>query len=125
MLNKPGTEVDIELHQRTVAGACEAVNLARLDDENVSRARLEFLALDDIAAAALPDELDLVIGMPVRFGTAARLPIKKECGDAHIALIRTDEIVRAAALWQILLADSVHVSSSVPLVIAFLSHGVM
>jgi len=108
--------VDIELHQWNVADACEAVNLARFDDENISRASLEFLALDDIAAAALPDELDLVIGMPVRSGTAAGLPMKEECGDAHIALIRTNEIVRAAAVRQILLADSIHVSSSVPVV---------
>jgi hypothetical protein len=61
ILHEPGTEVDIELHQWNVADGCEAVNLARLDDENVSRARLEFLAVDDIAAAALPDELNLVI----------------------------------------------------------------
>src|SRR5262245_28991704 len=111
-LDEPRTEVDIELHEWNIADALETVNFARFDDKNVSGARLEFRAVDDVAAAAFANELDLVVGMPVRPRTAPRSSSKEEYGSANIALFDTNEIVRAAAIGQILLSNSVHVSSS-------------
>src|SRR5262245_26388870 len=102
LLDEPWNEVHIELHQWNIADAREAVNFARFDHENITGARLEFRAVDDVAAAAFANELDLVVGMPVRPGTAARSSIEEEYGDTHIALVGTNEIERAAAIGQIL-----------------------
>jgi hypothetical protein len=38
--------MDVDLHQRLLADAAKAVNLARLDHQNVAGARLEFLPVD-------------------------------------------------------------------------------
>jgi|SRR5689334_2613189 len=110
-LNELRTEMDIELHERNVADACEAVDLACLDDENVSGARLEFLAVDDIPTAAFADELDLVVRMTVGPWTAAGSAVEQKDGDAHIAVVGANEVVRAATMREILLSNSVHVFS--------------
>lgn len=70
-LDKPRAQMDVELNERTVANAREAVNLARLDDENIARGPFEFLAVHHPQAAPFTDELNLVVGMPMRPRTAA------------------------------------------------------
>jgi hypothetical protein len=45
--------MDVELHERRVADAAEAVHLAGLDDQDVAGAHLEGAAVDDPAATAL------------------------------------------------------------------------
>src|SRR5688572_27382155 len=62
-LYEPRAEVDVELHQRFVAGVAEAVNLPGLDDQHVTRAGLELLPIHDPYAAAALDELNLVVGV--------------------------------------------------------------
>jgi hypothetical protein len=37
----------VHLNQRVVTDAAETVNFARLDDQDISRARLELLTIDD------------------------------------------------------------------------------
>jgi hypothetical protein len=39
--------MDVELHERRFAGVLEAVDLARLDHEDVASARFELLTVDD------------------------------------------------------------------------------
>ena len=53
-----------------VADAMEAVDLARLDHENIACSRFEFHAVDRPQAAALSYELDFVVGMAMRPWTA-------------------------------------------------------
>ena len=72
LLNETRTEVDIQLNERLVADALEAVNLASLDDENVARAGLELLAIHCLQAATSLNELDLVVRMPMRSWSATR-----------------------------------------------------
>jgi hypothetical protein len=54
------------LYQRRIANSLEAVDLAGLDHKYISRAALERLAVNRPHSAALADELDLIIRMPVR-----------------------------------------------------------
>src|SRR5262249_49047883 len=73
LLNKPRAQVDVDFDEWPVADAFEAVDLPRLDHEDVPRGRLEFLAVDHVAPPTLPDELHFVVGMPVRSRTLPRL----------------------------------------------------
>src|SRR5262249_55435282 len=66
LLYEAWAQVHVELDQRRIANAAEAVNLAGLDDENVTRSGLEFLAVHGPEPATLPDELDFVIRIPMR-----------------------------------------------------------
>src|SRR5690606_27943091 len=56
LLDERRAQVHVELDQRPVPDAPEAVHLARLDDEDVARAGLELLAVHRPQAAALLDE---------------------------------------------------------------------
>ena len=58
--------MDVDLHQRLLADAAKAVNLARLDHQNVAGSRLELLPVDLVQPSPRPDELDFVVGMTVR-----------------------------------------------------------
>src|SRR5262245_31045769 len=111
LLDERRAEMDVELDEWRVADGRKAVNFARLDHENVTCARLEFGAIDDVACLALADELDLVIGVSVWLGATPRRPMEQERRDSHAALLGTDEIVGAAPMGQILLTDPIHASS--------------
>jgi len=101
--------MNIELDQGGITDAREAMDLACLDHEDVSRPGLELLAVHRISPAALADELDLVIRMSMRTGSAAGLAVEEKDGDSHIPLIGSNEVVRAPAKWQIFLANAMHV----------------
>jgi hypothetical protein len=58
------------------------------------------------------DELNLVVRMPVRTGTAAGLTVEKKNRHADVALIRADEMVRTAAKGQIFPPHLVHSAAS-------------
>jgi len=62
----------IQLDKRRVTDAAEAVNLFRLDDENVTRASFEFLSIDVPETAAFSHELDFIVGMAMRARTTPR-----------------------------------------------------
>jgi hypothetical protein len=109
LLDERRTQVNIQLHEWLLANAREGMDLARLDDEDVAGAGLERLAIHGPPSAARLDELDLVVGMPVRTRTAARLPIEEIHADAR-AMVGAHEAVRAAGVRQVLLAESEHVS---------------
>src|SRR6185369_8396651 len=46
LLDEPRAEVDVDLHQRLLADAAKAVDLARLDHQNVARSGFELLPVD-------------------------------------------------------------------------------
>ena len=98
--------MDVELDERLVADALEAVHLAGLDDEDVAGAGLELLAVHRPASATRLDELDLVIRMAVRTGPLAGGTVEQEDGDGDVALVGADELVRAADEGEVLFADA-------------------
>jgi hypothetical protein len=65
-----------------------------------------------VPATAL-DELDLVVGVPVRARSAAGLAAKEEDGDADVTLVGADEVVGAPAEGEIILPESQHAGSTV------------
>ena len=93
LLDETGAEVDVDLYQWRLANSLEAVDLTGLDDEDVAGSRLELVAIHDPEAAALTDELDLVVRMAMRARTAARRTVEQEDRDADIALVLADELV--------------------------------
>src|SRR4051812_31059471 len=92
-LNEAWAHVHVELYQRAIADVLEAVDLARLDDEDVARARLELVAVHDPASAPFLNELDLVIGMTMRTWAAPRSAIEQEYRNAHVSTLGADELV--------------------------------
>jgi hypothetical protein len=108
LLNETGTEMYIDLNERRLADAAEAMDLPGLDDKNVTGPGFEFLPVDGPEAPALPDELDFIIRVAMGPGTTPGESAKKEYGDIDVAVLGSDEVVRAALKWQILLADTVH-----------------
>jgi hypothetical protein len=63
--------MNVHLHERAIPDDFEAVNLARLDDENVPSATFKRLSVHGPHSAAFADELNLIVGMPVRPGPLA------------------------------------------------------
>ena len=66
LLDEACTEVNVELYQRRITNCRKAMDLAGLNDKDISRAALERLAVYRPHSPAFTDELDLVIRMPVR-----------------------------------------------------------
>jgi hypothetical protein len=84
------------------------MNLAGLNDENVTRFRFELLTLHVVQTTSRLDELDLVVRVTVRARASAWLAVEEEHGDVHIAVALADEVMRAALEWQILLTNAEH-----------------
>jgi hypothetical protein len=74
LLNELRAEMDIELHERDIAGVLEAVNLAGFDHKDVPRAGFELLAVDDPCPAAFLNELHFVVRMAMRSRSSVRQP---------------------------------------------------
>jgi hypothetical protein len=98
----------VDLNERRVTDAVKAVDLSGLYDENVTCAGFELLAIDNPEAAAFSHELDFVVRMPVRARATAGVRSKEEYGDIHVAIVSSNELVRAPLEGQILLANAVH-----------------
>jgi hypothetical protein len=84
------------------------MDLAGLDDENLTRARFELLAIDGPEATAFPDELNFIVRMAMGARTTPGKGAEEEHGDIHVAVIGPDELVRAALKGQLVLTDTVH-----------------
>src|SRR5690606_28895322 len=112
LLDEPRAEMDVQLHERLVADATKAVDLARFDHEDVAGAGLELLSFDVVQRASLLNELHLVVRMAVRPRARAGEPVEEEDGDADVAVLGADEVVRAAAERQVIHLESVHVRTA-------------
>jgi hypothetical protein len=108
LLDETGTEVNVDLYEWRIADATKAVNLAGLDDQNVTCAGFEFLSVDGPEAATFPHKLDFIIGMTMRSRTTAGEGAEEKHGDVHVPVIGPDELVRAALKGQVLLTNAVH-----------------
>jgi hypothetical protein len=102
--------VDVDLDQGLIADALEAVDLPGLDHQDVPGTGFELLPIDDITAAAFPQELDLVVGMAMPTGTAAGQGPEQEHRYVDVALVRTHKLMRAALEREILLTNAIHAS---------------
>jgi hypothetical protein len=100
--------MDIDLDERRVTNAPEAVYLSGLDDKDVACAGFEFISVDGPETAAFPHELDFIVGMSMGSRTTARKGAEEERGHIHVAVIGPNEVVRAALKWQVLLTNTVH-----------------
>jgi hypothetical protein len=100
--------VDIELYQRRIANRLEAVDPARLDDKDVSRAALEGPAVDRPHPAAFANELDLVIRMAMRTRSGPALPMEQKHRNTGVTLLRSDKLMRTANKRKVLLPYVVH-----------------
>src|SRR5262245_66570752 len=98
----------VELHERRVANAAEAVDLARLDHEDITGAGFELLAVHVPQTTTFPHELHFIVRMTMRPGTAARQRAEEEHRHVHVTVIGADELVRASLERQILLPYSIH-----------------
>jgi hypothetical protein len=77
LLDEAGAEVNVELYQRQITNGLEAVDLASLDDEDVSSATLESHAVDDPHSTAFTDELNFVVRMAVRSRSRTGLSLEQ------------------------------------------------
>jgi len=98
----------INLHEGRVANAAEAMDLPGLDDQDVTGAGLEFLPVDRPEAPAFPDELDFIVRMPMGPGTTPGEGAEEEGRDVDVAVLGSNELVRAALKGQVLLTHTVH-----------------
>jgi len=84
------------------------VHLSCLDDQDVTRTGLELDAIHYIVSAALADELNLIVGMPMRAGSLPGKSMKQKHGDVDVAVVGAHEMVRASAEREIFLTGSMH-----------------
>src|ERR1700731_3074234 len=108
LLDEAWTEVNVDLYQRRVPNGLEAMDLAGLNDKDISRAALEGLAVDRPQSPPFTDELNLVIRVPVRPRSRTRLPMEQEQRNAGVALLSSNKLMRTANKRQILLAHVMH-----------------
>ena len=102
--------MDVQLHQWSVPGVLELVHFTGLDDEDVSGLAFELLAVDLPETAALAHELHFVVGVSMRSGPGAWPGIEEKDRDVDVAVVGSDEVMRASLERQVLLADSIHVA---------------
>jgi hypothetical protein len=102
----------IDLHEWRITDTAEAVDLPGLDHKNITRSGLELLSIDGPETAPLSHELDLIVGVTMRARTPTLESMKKEDRDVDVALVRSDELMRAAHKGQVLLANAMHLRGS-------------
>ena len=98
----------INLDERPVANASEAMDLPCLDDKDVAGAGFEFFPIDRPEAPTFSDELDFIVRMAMGARAPPRQRAEEEGGDIDVAVLGSNELVRAALKWQVLLMDTVH-----------------
>jgi hypothetical protein len=103
--------VHVDLNQRRIAYALEAVDLSSLDDEDVSGTGLELPTVHVIERPPLPHELHLVVRVPMWPRAATGGSGEEESGDVDVPIVGPDEVMRAAVKGQVFLANMVHVIS--------------
>lgn len=107
-LDEPGAEVDVELDKRGVAIALDPMDLAGLDDKVVARASFEFPSVDDPEAASFPDEMYLVVRMPMESRTSAGKYIEEKDENFDVAVVSPDELVRTALEGKVLVTNMIN-----------------
>jgi hypothetical protein len=78
-LDEPRAKMHIQLNQWSIADAAEAVNLAGLDYQNVTRTSLELLSIHIPESATLLDKLYLVVGVTMWARASPGTSVEQEC----------------------------------------------
>ena len=102
------TQVHVNLYQWRVTNRLETMHLTSLDHKNISRAPLEGLAVDRPQSPAFTDELDLVIGVPVRPRSRTGLPMEEENRNTGVTLVSSNKLMRTTNKRQTVLANVMH-----------------
>jgi hypothetical protein len=99
----------IDLNQRAITNAFEAVDLACFDDQDVASTGFKLLTIHIPQTAPFPDELDFIIRMTMRSGTAAGLTIEEKDRNGNVTIAFTYKMMRAAFEGQLTLPKSKHI----------------
>ena len=100
--------MDVQLDERLWPEAPEAMDLAGLDHEDLTRSGFKLMSIDDPEATPGLDELYLVIRVTVRPGAASREAVEQEYRDPDIAVVGANEVMGAAVMRQVGLFQSKH-----------------
>jgi len=85
----------IQLDERRVTDAAEAMDLPGLHDKNVTGACLELLSVNGPETATVADKLDLIVRMSMGSWATSRKTAEEEHGGVDVSVIGPDEMVRA------------------------------
>src|SRR3974390_830397 len=108
LLDEPRTEVHIDLYQWRIADGREAVDLTGLDHKNISCSAFERFTVDRPHSSSFPDELNLIIRMPMRPRPRSWLSMEEEHRDIGPTLFRPHELMRTTHKRQTLLPHVMH-----------------
>src|SRR4029453_13208845 len=92
-LHEMRAQVDVALDQRRLADVDEGVNLARLDDQDVSRSCLVVLSIDGPASPALSYEDHLVIRMAMQPRSPTRWGVYEKGRNRDVVVLRSHELM--------------------------------
>ena len=87
--------MDIQLDERRVTDAAEAMNLPGLHDKYVTGTSFELLSVNDPETATFTDKLDLIVRMSMGSRATSRKTAEEEHGRVDVSVIGPDEMVRA------------------------------
>src|SRR6266446_6283196 len=85
--DKPVASVNVDLAKTSAAGVDELVGNSRLDDQDLSGARLHGVRADGVRRLPLQDNEDLLVSMPVEARTAAWLLVDEDEADVGAAIL--------------------------------------
>jgi hypothetical protein len=86
------------------------VDLASLDDKDVTSATLECFAIDGPHATTFPDELNLIVRMPMRARAGTGFPVEQEYRNISVTLLGPNKLMRTSNKRQVFLAHVMHAS---------------
>src|SRR4029453_18772106 len=86
-------QVDVALDERSLTDVDKGVNLARFNDQDVSRSCLKVLSVDGPAGPPLFHEHDLVIRMTVQPWPPPRRGAYEIGGNRDVAVLRSYELM--------------------------------
>lgn len=98
----------VNLDERRIADAFEAVDLAGLDNQDVAGAGFELVAVHVPQSPAFTHELNFIVRVPMRSGPTAGRRAEQVDRNVDVAMIGADKLMRAALKRQILLANPMH-----------------
>jgi hypothetical protein len=91
--------VYVQLDQVIRASTPKTVDLARLDDQDITSTCFELVTVHHPQTPSPLDELDLVVWVPVRSRTTPGRPVEQKRRHRDGSVVNTNEVVGVAAMW--------------------------
>src|SRR6185503_907661 len=107
-LHEVRAQVDVALDERSLTDVDEGMNLARFDDQDISRSCLMVLAVDGPASPSLPHEHDLVIRVTMQPWSPPRRGVNEVGRNRDVAVLRPYELMCHPHERKLILPDDVH-----------------